>query len=176
MRDVRVWLELSARERRPRDRELEGRRGGGHQPGDGAAPFSVRPDAWFVVRLSDVVLVGLVEVDRGTERGDRRWREKIEAYSILFESGGLPRVTGYRNARLLVLSHGVQRRNRLQALIETYAPPILASAAWLADQAEMETPDMTRAVWRRPHSDTLHALIPAERISGDRSPSNQQAL
>ena len=64
------------------------------------------------------MLVGLVEVDRGTERGDRRWQEKLEAYAALFAGGSLQAATGYRNARILVVTSDARRRDQLAAFIQ----------------------------------------------------------
>jgi len=133
VRDVRVWLELAARN-------------GGHglenwQDGEEAAidlereraPFAVRPDAWFVLRLEQAVFVGLVEVDRGTERGDRRWQEKLGAYRALLTGGRLPAVTGYVNARVLVIAPNARRRDRLAGAIAE-ARSDVAPKFWIAER------------------------------------------
>ena len=156
VRDVRVWLELAARD-------------GGYivenwQNGEAAAialerertPFAVRPDAWFVLRLGKAVLVGLVEVDRGTERGDRRWREKLDAYGALFSSGLLPTVTGYVNARILVVTPDAGRRDWLAGFISE-AGEDLVSRYWIAERARLDEPSLANAVWQRPGSQTLQS-------------------
>ena len=159
VRDVRVWLERSARtvghvieywfDGQAAVIDMEAIRGS----------TVVRPDAWFVYRLGEVVLVGLVEVDRGTERGHQRWIEKIAAYSLLFESGELLTVTGYRNARLLIATSNGQRRDQLLTFIEEFAQPSLASRIWLSSHAELTTSDLTSDIWRRPYYQTPQRLI-----------------
>jgi len=148
VRDVRVWLELAARN-------------GGHtlenwQDGEEAAidlerervPFAVRPDAWFVLRLDQAVLVGLVEVDRGTERGDRRWQEKLDAYRALFAGGRLAGVTGYVNARVLVIAPDARRRDRLAAAIAKAGADV-APKFWIAERAVLDEASLLLPHWRR---------------------------
>ena len=158
VRDVRIWLELAAR-------------GGGHEierwrDGEAAAigldrdraPFAVRPDAWFVLRLARVVLVGLVEVDRGTERGDRHWQEKLNAYGALFAGGCLPAVTGYVNARLLVITPDTRRRDQLAELIHDGGTSV-AAQAWITASAVLSVPDLKRPTWRYGGDLTLRPLV-----------------
>ncbi len=159
VRDVRVWLEAAAR-------------GGGHEverwhdgeeaviPLERPQPMrAVRPDAWFVYRVATVVLVGLVEVDRGTERGERRWREKLDVYSALFAGRDLTRTTGYRNARVLVLCPDTRRRDGLcQAVAEAVGP--LAARFWVTEQAALEDPDLCNPLWLQPGRTGLHPLLP----------------
>ncbi|MBA2678831.1 MAG: replication-relaxation family protein [Ktedonobacteraceae bacterium] len=148
VRDVRVWLERAAGS-------------GGHElerweDGEAAAiylkrdnaPFSVRPDAWFALRLRKAVLVGLVEVDRGTERGDQRWREKLKAYNSLFSSGLLPSVTGYVNARVLVIAPDARRRDLLARTIAEYDAPV-SSRLWIAAQAILGETSLFLPRWRQ---------------------------
>lgn len=162
VRDVRVWLELAARECRY---ELEC-----WKDGEAAAinlnrdqpPFSVRPDAWFVLRLGQAVLVGLVEVDRGTERGNRCWSEKLNAYRALFASGRLPDITGYVNARVLVITPNEQRRDQLSILVEELSEEfqgMLGQRFWLAEKTVLETPCLQMPVWRQLRGTTLQPLF-----------------
>lgn len=158
VRDVRVWLELTARN-------------GGYelecwQDGEAAAislerevaPYAVRPDAWFALRLGRAVLVGLVEVDRGTERGDRRWREKLDAYGALFASGRLPAVTGYVNARVLVITPDARRRDLLAGIIME-AEKGLAPKFWIAEQASLDEVSLLLPHWRQQTHLPLQPLI-----------------
>lgn len=166
VRDVRVWLEEIAREN---GYELEAWYDGEQSIIDLArtqAPYQVRPDAWFVLRITKAVLVGLVEVDRGTERGDRRWGEKLNAYKGLFASGLLPGVTGYVNARVLVMTSSQPRRDALAALIaaqvsEGSIPVGLAERFWLADQSVLVEENLAKLHWRRPGTGALWPLVPA---------------
>jgi hypothetical protein len=158
VRDVRVWLELAARN-------------GGHglenwQDGEEAAidlereraPLAVRPDAWFVLRLDQAVLVGLVEVDRGTERGDRRWQEKLDAYRALLTGGRLPAVTGYVNARVLVIAPDARRRDRLAGAI-TEAGADVASKFWFAERTVLDEANLLLPRWRQQTDQPLRSLI-----------------
>lgn len=158
VRDVRVWLETIARKE---GHELER-----WQDGEAAAmylnqkrpPFSVRPDAWFVLRLQKVVLVGLVEVDRGTERGDRRWQEKLTAYEALFENGNLTAVTGYVNARVLVITPNAGRRDWLSGFIADQDGPA-TSKFWIAASEVMTVPSLGTECWRQPRELALKPLV-----------------
>ena len=170
VRDVRVWLEEAARN-------------GGHEleswrDGEAAAisldraqpPLAVRPDAWFVLRLGRAVLVGLAEVDRGTERGDRRWGEKLDSYAALFAGGCLPAVTGYVNARVLVLTPDARRRDALARLLaerarETGVPVAYLGRFWLAEQLVLRGAELTAPAWRRPGSDGLWPLVTADTLA-----------
>lgn len=158
VRDVRVWLELAARES---GHELEQWRDGEAAAVDlkrDHSPFSVRPDAWFVLRLGQAVLVGLVEVDRGTERGERRWSEKLDAYAALFASGRLPCVTGYVNARVLVIAPDIRRRDHLAGIIEKWGGQS-TSRFWIADQAIFDEVNLQLSYWRQGTDLSLRPLI-----------------
>jgi len=181
VRDVRVWLELVVRNG---GHELEQWRDGeaasmdlnrDHMNRD-QLPLTVRPDAWFVLRLGQAVLVGLVEVDRGTERGDRRWSEKLDAYAALFASGRLPHVTGYVNARVLVLTPNSARRDALAIFIASQVrkaglPAGLAERFWLADQSVLTEETLARSHWRRPGAEALWSLVPAQALTVCASPT-----
>ena len=73
VRDMRVWLEVAVRAH--------------GLPGiqswvDGARTTigRVRPDAWFTFPLKGATLMGLLEIDRGTERRPATWIEKFAQY------------------------------------------------------------------------------------------------
>lgn len=164
VRDVRVWLELVAREG---GYELE-------QWRDGEAAvinldrdqtlFTVRPDAWFVLRLGRTVLVGLVEVDRGTERGDRRWRQKLDAYEALFVGGCLLKVTGYVNARTLVITPDARRRDQIARFI-TDASKSITPRFWIAEHSVLSGTLLTLPEWRQEIQLPLRALVSADSVS-----------
>ena len=178
VREVRVWLEAMASDHAER-RVLN------WQDGHEAAltlpkKNVVRPDAWFVQQLlpdlpSDVekplVLVGLVEIDRGTERGGRRWGEKLDAYQALFsDRTALAAATGYVNARVLVFAPDARRRDTLADFLETGAgerrlSPAILSRFWLAEQEALARTSLTEACWRRPGSDTLWPLVSEKTLS-----------
>jgi hypothetical protein len=127
--------------------------------GSSNAPKAVRPDAWFAYRLPQGVLVGLVEVDRGTERGGRRWLDKIAGYSALFCSTRIHEISGYRNARLLVLVPTTARREHLATFLAQHAPEDLLARTWLAERSFLDTLDFTAPCWQQPGSQLLKALI-----------------
>lgn len=171
IRDVRVWLELAARRY-------------SHQLAswcDGAeavinlrtsqTPKVVRPDAWFVYRFQERALVGLLEVDRGTERGTERWRAKLQAYHRLYQSGRLQEVTGYQHARILVITPDARRRTRLAELIEQQTrerrAPELAARFWLAERSILNCPDLTSVAWEQPQSRALQPLLPPELVGAE---------
>ena len=161
VRDVRVWLERCARE-------------GGHaveewRDGEEASfdlrrdhpPLWVRPDAWFAYRLGMAVLVGLVEVDRGTERGGKHWGKKLHDYTALFAGGQLPTMTGYRNARLLIIAPNDRRRDHLQEVVEQHAVIHVLSRVWLTTKATLSNSRLDSLCWRRPGNQLLQAIVPS---------------
>lgn len=164
--DVRVWLEQMphAAPGQRLERWMMGEAAvislGAH-----TTPKAVRPDAWFCYRLPQGVLVGLVEVDRGTERGGKRWLDKIAAYTALFRSARLYEATGYRNARLLVIVPTPARREYLARFLADHAPADMTNRCWLAERTVLQTLDLTQPVWQQPGSHVLKPLI---------SPSNNE--
>ena len=135
------------------------------------SPQFAKPDAWLAVRLGSgdppPTLVGLVEWDTGSERGDERWAQKATAYAALFSGGGVKEATGYARARLLVIVPTEVRRDRLAALI-AQASPTVAGRAWLATTEALEDAGLERAIWRRPRHACLYPLYAA---NCDDSPS-----
>ena len=123
------------------------------------APYCVRPDAWFALRLPQAVLVGLVEVDRSTERGERRWQEKLAAYGALFSGGRLRSATGYVNARVLVTCPTEGQRKQLADLIGRAAGPELAKRFWLSEDGLRDPLCMTDPAWQKPGSQDLQPLV-----------------
>ena len=166
VRDVRIWLELSARRRPGQAVKVW------HDGPEAVlaleraqAPRAVRPDAWFVYRLGEqagreAVLVGLLEFDRSTERGERRWAEKLAAYGALFSGPGLRQSVGYANGRVLVVCPDARRRERLADMIRENAGQAVAERFWLAERAVTDLPDLARPLWQRPGGPHLHPLVP----------------
>ncbi len=160
IRDVRLWLELSARY--VSGQTLETWKCGGAAAIDlerVRAPQKLYPDAWFTYRVGEQILVGLLEVDRGTERGNTRWQEKLTGYHALFESGRLAAVTGYRNARIIVVTSSERRRDSLATFIQQHADPTLASRFWCAGETLIATPGLDTVGWRQPGQQMLRALL-----------------
>ena len=168
VRDVRVWITLAARERP--DGELRAWRDGADAAiglGRDRPPVAARPDARFACGLGtlggrDAVLVGLVEVDRGTERGEQRWREKLEAYGHLFAGGALKEATGYTSARVLVVCPDARRRDGLADLVAREASPALAGRFWMAERGVLDLADLRAPLWRQVGSTLLRPLVPPE--------------
>jgi hypothetical protein len=162
VRDARIWLELTARQESTHELlRFEMGEAAWIDLKKESTPALVRPDAWFVYRLDGAVLVGLLEVDQGTERGTKSWTAKVTAYQQLFHSDRLKAVTGYQHARVLVVTPTAARRDHLAAFLSTHANPDLARRFWLADQAALSQLSLGAAVWRQPGSQLLRPLIAA---------------
>lgn len=181
VRDVRVLLHVDALAHSPRQ-VLRWRDGAdAHIP---LAPGSARPDAWFVYQIGwhtpgseqadlkqpeplPLVLVGLTEIDRGTERGNVRWGEKLDDYRALFGGNALRSATGYRNARVLVFVPDVRRRDSLAELLMTLIrdkgyPPRLRERFWLVEHEFLRHGALDAPVWRQPGDAILRPLLSAE--------------
>lgn len=155
VRDVRVWLEECARASAGEQAVLKWTDGM-----EATLPFEggcARPDAWFVYQLRGgeppKVLVGLVEVDRGTERGDRHWSQKVAAYAGLFESGQLAGLTGYHRARVLIFAPDTVRRDAVRLRLEECAQdrdvrPSL-DRFWLADKHLFREANFFMGAWNK---------------------------
>ena len=165
VRDTRIFLELAAR-RHP-GQAVKAWHDGPEAALDlrrDQAPKTVRPDAWFVYRLGqqerrELVLVGLVEYDRATERGERRWAEKLAAYRHLFSGPRLRDALGYDQARILVVCPTVTRRETLADMVARHAEPALGQRFWLTTQAALERPNLSVPIWQRPGNPMLHPLL-----------------
>lgn len=166
IRDVRVFFALAAR-RHP-DQAVKCWQDGPEAIIDlerVQVPKTVRPDAWFVYRLGErdgreAVLACFLELDRATERGERRWQEKLVAYGALFAGGRLRGATGYVNARVLVTCPTEGRRKQLAELIGRAAGLELARRFWLSADSFQDPPSLTAPVWQRPGSLSLQPLVP----------------
>lgn len=181
IRDVRVWLETDALRHSPRQ-VLQWR--DGSEAHISLTPKYARPDAWFTYQVGwhrsqedqsepiPLVLVGLTEIDRGTERGNVRWGEKVDDYYAVFNDNALQATTGYRNARVLVFVPDARRRDLLADLVMTLIrdkgyPHRLAERFWLAEHEFLIHGTLEEAVWRRPGDKTLRPLLSAERLASD---------
>ena len=167
IRDLLVWFARSARTHA--DHVLETWRVGGEAEIDlqrATPPKLCRPDAWLVYRMGERVLVGLLEADRGTERGDRRWQEKIAAYQALFASDRLRETTGYQKARVITIVPDARRRDHLAEFVTQHASPWLARRFWFAGRSLLNTPDLFVAGWRQPGSQLLRPLLRREVATG----------
>ncbi len=181
VRDVRVWLEAVRRATGPGPQIGRWQVGqeAWFEVGGPANRASVRPDAWFAYELNGgarpVVLVGLAEIDRGTERGDRHWWAKLNGYRQLFEEQeALTAATGYINARVLVFTPNAQRRERLAATLadlvrQANLPYEFLSHFWLAEHAVLSGDDLAAPVWRRPGVSELLPLVSPKVLASARS-------
>jgi DNA-binding transcriptional ArsR family regulator len=167
IRSLIVWFERSAAN--SPDHRLETWRLGQDAAIDlrrDTFPRVCRPDLQVIYRLGARTLVALVEVDRGTERGSRRWLEKISAYQhALFQGTLLKESTGYTRARLLILTPHARWRDHLATFLAKHASPELAQRCWLADRSVLATPDVHAPGWRRPGHPDLQPLVPREAVS-----------
>ncbi|MGI4791107.1 MAG: hypothetical protein ACRYFS_19950 [Janthinobacterium lividum] len=89
---------------------------------------------------------------------------------MLFASGRLPQVTGYVNARVLVLTPSQARRDALARFIaaqvhECSLPNGLAKRFWLADQNVLPEGNMAKSRWCRPDSEVLWLLVPVQALA-----------
>lgn len=151
VRDVRVWLELSKRQHEGSiERWMDGT--AAHIP-------PTRPDAWFLFRMpTQGTLVGLVEADRGTERGSQ-WEKKVQEYDALIGSDRLAQATGgRRRARILVVTQTEQRRERLA---EELANSRVASCAFVGCINDLKIGGLYQSIWRHQQTTDLQPLVPS---------------
>jgi len=175
VRDVRVWLELTTRagEGQALETWCDGEEAA-FDLGRSTTPKVLRPDAWFVYRLGARVLVGMVEVDMATERGTRRWHEKLDGYAHLLTGGKLKGVTGYANARVLVIAPEAKRRDQLAAVITSRCVGNLALRFWLTTRETLQTPGFGACVWRRADATESCALLRTEEGPASPRPGDGQ--
>lgn len=160
LRDVRTWLLLEAR--RQQEQRLRRWRDGTEAMIDmetSAGPKTVRPDAWFVYQIDERLLVGFLEWDRGTERGAKRWEQKMAGYGALFASGQVSNVTGYENARVLIIAPTERRRDWLAEFVAERAAPELSRRFWLSTPDVLNRPLLGTSLWRQPGSELLKPLV-----------------
>ncbi len=164
IRDVRVWLERTSREREEWNLLRWEDSAEAYFDMKQRDTSIVRPDAWFVFQLGNAKLIGIVEVDRGTERGDKRWKEKVLAYDNLYHSLCLKNTTGYDNARILTFTPTERRRDALANLIARHAKPDMTSRFWFADMRALQEPGFSYEGWRQAGKDGLSPLLPPSAI------------
>ncbi|GDX41350.1 hypothetical protein LBMAG21_16420 [Armatimonadota bacterium] len=169
IRDVRVWLERTAREREEWNLlRWEDGAEAYFDMKERDAPCILRPDGWFVFQLGSARLVGIVEVDRGTERGDKRWKEKLLAYDSLYHSPCLKTTTGYDNARILTFAPTERRRDALANLIARHAKADMTPRFWFADTKALQEPGFAYEGWRQAGKDGLSALLPPSAMGSNK--------
>ncbi len=147
-RDVRVWLELCA--------STHGGECLDWRYGPEAHRSDVRPDAAFRFALpSGDTFTGLVEADRGTERGEKWWWAKVAAYSEMPDSGQVEYV--------VVVTLDEARRDRIAGHATGSG---VARAFFCCVREDLYTGGMDLAVWRRPGLEGLHRLVPDKYLVG----------
>lgn len=162
IRDARIWLECC--QRTHPGHTLERWEMGEQAIIDLARaqpPRSIRPDASFAYRVGQSVVVAFLEIDRGTERGDRRWAEKATAYSLLLRSGRLPALTGYSRARVLVVTPSPERRDAVADVIARTAPDV-PDRFWLATTEALTVDSLDVPLWRTAGHTQLQPLVPPQ--------------
>ena len=154
IKDVAVWLEVVAKSY-------------GHEgledwrEGKAAVVGNAWPDALFLYRLPAAVLVGLLEVDRGTERGDRWWKEKFARYAAIFRSDLILEATGQKTARVIVVAPSARRRDGISALLSglLLGADVPPERFWIAERAVLAGTDLSAPVWRVAGFEGLHPLV-----------------
>ena len=106
VRDVRVWLERCRRTHHHEGVTL-------WRHGQAALVGRTRPDAFLVYALGSRKLAALVEVDRGTERGEKWWADKLARFGEILTGGVFHELTGLKQGRVLVIAptRGEARRH-----------------------------------------------------------------
>lgn len=159
VRDVRVWLERCRRAYRHPGVTL-------WRDGSAAALGRAHPDALFVYRLREATLVGMVEVDRRTEKSPHWWEGKFARYAALFASDVILKATGHHRARVIVVTPDAKRRDGitriLNGLLERSAVP--PKRFWITAKSTLDHTDFS-AVWRVAGSEGLQALLPSQELS-----------
>lgn len=169
VRDVRVWLAQVERVYPAHGGVLTWRDGARAtiELGRAEYPRQARPDAWFVYRLQEATLVGLVEVDRGTERSPARWQEKVGVYAVLLSGSTIQELTTHKQARVLVITPDVRRREAIAGVIEEVLPDVSLppDRFWIAEKAALRRADLSEPVWRVPGRAELMPLVPARLLA-----------
>lgn len=153
VRDVLVWLTRSARQHQTAGHSVE------RWDCTGAlAVGDTVPDAVFAYLYEPGEpghrRVGLVEVDRGTERAtsggvNDKWAAKIAAYSAVFEEpkrGTLVSVTGFRRARIVVT---VESEGRANWIARRVSGTPIGDFVWLAVRETLAKADVYAPIWFR---------------------------
>ena len=157
VRDVRVWLERC-------------RRAHGHEGvtlwrhGTAAIVGRTRPDAFLTYGLGSRKLAALVEVDRGTERGEKWWADKLARFGEIMTGGAFHELTGLRQGRVVVIAPTPERRDAICGMLKSLMERtvVLERAFWIAHKSVLEGSDLSAPVWARPDAEGMHPLVPRE--------------
>jgi hypothetical protein len=167
IRDVRVWLERQGRE--------YGHEGCTMWRTDRAGWLgTAHPDALFTYRFPKATLVGLVETDRGTERGTEWWDRKLDYYAAMYRTDAILEATGQKSGRMLVVAPNARRRDAIAAMLAARLHTTrivdsqlneLRNRFWITEKSTLEKVDQTgkldiaAEVWRVPEHDGLMPLV-----------------
>lgn len=160
-RDFRVWLELVAKDY-------------GHPGivswlmGSEAIVGRARPDARFVYQFKGVRLLGLLEIDRGTETLTR-WKEKFSQYAPLLTPGStaLKEATGESRGRVLVVTPNEKRRAGIADVIWSCLDKarIEPERYWITVRSSLGNRDLAAPVWQVPELEGLQPLVPEQLLA-----------
>ena len=118
-----------------------------------------RPDAFLVYALGSRKLAALVEVDRGTERGEKWWADKLARFGEILTGGVFHELTGLKQGRVLVIAPTEARRH-LRAAAHPHGALYGAGAGVrIAHKSVLEGGDLRARVWVRPDASGLHPLV-----------------
>nr|WP_246385449.1 replication-relaxation family protein [Armatimonas rosea] len=168
IRDVFVWLEQSRRiwESEPAQWH-EAKEAYLTLPAtQSTSACELHPDAWFQVGLGSLApgrkLSAFVEVDRGTERGVTRWREKVLGYYGLFATPSLiPAVLGTTRTRVIVTVPDAVRRDSLAAQIgDITGESGIAQHFYLVVASDLSPSVWSAPLWQQPNQAALVPLLP----------------
>lgn len=155
IRDMRVWLEVHQQQHTHWGDIV-------WKDGKRAAAQTFKPDAWFIYPLRQpMALVGMLEVDMGTERSKENWEGKFHHYRNALLSGEITSITSTQSARVIVITSTVARREALYymlgELLMAHETP--GYRFWLADKTVLNEASLTDAVWRVPGIEELQSLV-----------------
>ena len=155
VRDVRVWLEVVAR-----THALAGIQS--WMDGARTTIGRVQPDAWFTFPLKGATLMGLLEIDRGTERRPATWIEKFAQYREVLNTDMLYAATGHRTGRVLVIVPSVVRRETLAQLLADClsGTEVTPERFMLAHRADLQQADLRSPIWHLPGVSERVPLVP----------------
>lgn len=112
VRDVLVWME--------RCRRAHGQEGVTlWRHGTAAIVGRTRPDAFLTYALGSRKLAALVEMDRGMERGEKWWADKLARFGEILTSDLFYELTGLKQERVLVIAPTVARGYAICGLLHS---------------------------------------------------------
>lgn len=155
VRDVRVWLERAKRRYGHEGVTL-------WETGRDACIGEARPDALFVYRIRERALVGIVEVDRGTEKSPARWKDKFQQYAPLFLSDHIKKATGFQNARVIIVTPDPARTQAIGSVLTSLLPDrrVPEERYWITERKTLDADDLSAPAWWVPERSGCLSLVP----------------